>query len=206
MEKESHPLKRRELVFETAQVSPLSLEKLMAKYEKTDEFYEGRRIGLRVGYPVVSWQDHPIASPGAAWVYVHRLEWYKHFGVIPKDFHVHHKDRNRLNWSIENLELLHKTEHAKHHAEERFGVCPPNPACSSCGTIFKRRPSQRYGKRQFCSVKCRLDYPQQKKIVWPKTEALLEMIAQSSFLAVGKQLGVSDNAIRKHLKKRAALI
>lgn len=38
------------------------------------------------------------------------------------------------------------------------------------------------------------------KITWPPIEVLVEMISKSSFLAVGKQLGISDNAIRKHIK------
>lgn len=39
------------------------------------------------------------------------------------------------------------------------------------------------------------------KIEWPANEKLLEMINESSYLATGKILGVSDNAIRKRLKK-----
>lgn len=38
------------------------------------------------------------------------------------------------------------------------------------------------------------------KINWPNREDLLNMVQNSSYLAVSKILGVSDNAIRKHLK------
>ena len=40
------------------------------------------------------------------------------------------------------------------------------------------------------------------KIVWPEVEELLEMLKNSNFVQVGKNLGVSDNAVRKYLKRR----
>ena len=39
------------------------------------------------------------------------------------------------------------------------------------------------------------------KIIWPELDELIEMLQESSFLSVGKELGVSDNAVRKHLTK-----
>lgn len=45
---------------------------------------------------------------------------------------------------------------------------------------------------------------QPKKIAWPDKNTLLAMLEQSSYLAVGKRLGVSDNAIRKYLKNSGA--
>lgn len=49
-------------------------------------------------------------------VLVHRYVWQKHYGIIPKGFVVHHKDENKLNWNIENLELKKNREHSKEHA------------------------------------------------------------------------------------------
>ena len=43
--------------------------------------------------------------------YQHRLVWEKHFGKIPEGFVVHHKDGNRQNNDINNLELLPKIQH-----------------------------------------------------------------------------------------------
>lgn len=37
------------------------------------------------------------------------------------------------------------------------------------------------------------------KIAWPDIETLEAMIAESNYVQVGKQLGVSDNAVRKHI-------
>lgn len=39
-----------------------------------------------------------------------------------------------------------------------------------------------------------------ERIVWPSHDALEAMVAKSSYLAVGRFLGVSDNAVRKRLK------
>lgn len=46
--------------------------------------------------------------------------------------------------------------------------------------------------------------PQPTKIKWPPVEQLLREVVESSMCAVGRRLGVSDNAVRKHLKRKAA--
>ena len=53
---------------------------------------------------------------------LHRVVWEYHNGPIPKGFHVHHKDNNRSNNQIENLELLHKSIHMSQHMEERLST------------------------------------------------------------------------------------
>lgn len=52
---------------------------------------------------------------------------------------------------------------------------------------------------------CKNCYQRPKKIVWPPREELLQMLSDSNFLQVSKKLGVSDNAIRKHLKQPTVL-
>lgn len=47
--------------------------------------------------------------------HIHRLQWEKYHGKIPKGFIVHHKDENKLNWNIDNLELLSRSQHIKKH-------------------------------------------------------------------------------------------
>lgn len=39
------------------------------------------------------------------------------------------------------------------------------------------------------------------KISWPSVEEVISMVQDTSFLQVGKDLGVSDNAVRKYLKR-----
>lgn len=45
---------------------------------------------------------------------LHRDVWERAFGPIPKGCHIHHRDENPLNNSLENLELLPAFEHLSH--------------------------------------------------------------------------------------------
>ncbi|GBR73957.1 endonuclease HNH [Candidatus Termititenax aidoneus] len=47
---------------------------------------------------------------------LHRYVWVKNFGKIPQGFFVHHKDKNKDNNKIDNLELLSANEHAQKHS------------------------------------------------------------------------------------------
>ncbi|MGE0294949.1 MAG: HNH endonuclease signature motif containing protein [Hyphomonadaceae bacterium] len=47
--------------------------------------------------------------------YLHRDIWKYHHGPIPEGFHVHHKDEDPDNNSIDNLEILPAHEHFKKH-------------------------------------------------------------------------------------------
>lgn len=51
--------------------------------------------------------------------------------------------------------------------------------CKSCASSAQKRPT---------------------KIDWPDTSKLREMVKFSSYIAVGRKLGVSDNAVRKRIK------
>jgi len=62
--------------------------------------------------------------------------------------------------------------------------------CSDCGTNISRQANN-------CSACQNIAL---QKIQWPATTELIKMVEQSSYIAVGKQLGVSDNAIRKRIK------
>ncbi len=55
-----------------------------------------------------------------------------------------------------------------------------------------------------CSKFC-FKHKSQPKIDWPSVQELLDMLAVSNYTQVGKKLGVSDNAIRKHLSKVSEL-
>lgn len=49
---------------------------------------------------------------------LHRYVWEYYNGAIPKGYHVHHKDHNKNNNELSNLELLTIKEHRKRHSEE----------------------------------------------------------------------------------------
>ena len=63
--------------------------------------------------------EHPNAGTQGH-VYEHRYLAEKFLGrYLTKDEIVHHKDGNKLNNSLDNLEVLSKYEHQRVHAEER---------------------------------------------------------------------------------------
>lgn len=68
--------------------------------------------------------------------------------------------------------------------------------CIECEKEFEIYYSS---SQKFCSVECARTHT--KKIFWPSVDYIVNLIKQSSFLDVAHSLGVSDNAIRKHLKK-----
>lgn len=49
---------------------------------------------------------------------LHVYLWELVYGEIPKGYEIHHKDHNKDNNNIENLELLTKREHIARHKEE----------------------------------------------------------------------------------------
>ena len=50
-----------------------------------------------------------------------RKIWIKHYGKIPPNHHIHHKDDNPFNNDISNLECLTKEEHKERHPYNGVG-------------------------------------------------------------------------------------
>lgn len=65
--------------------------------------------------------------------------------------------------------------------------------CSGCGVKINK-----HGKHGKC-VKCFAEA--NTKINWPPLEELTSMVESSSFVATGRILGVTDNAVRKRIRK-----
>lgn len=63
--------------------------------------------------------------------------------------------------------------------------------CCDCGASVSSSKTDRCSKCQNQNV---------EKISWPPTEELLKELEATSYLALGRKLGVSDNAIRKRIK------
>lgn len=68
--------------------------------------------------------------------------------------------------------------------------------CIDCGKELSDKNSKRCLK---CSAKHVGELNQ--KIKWPSTSELYSLILQNSFLKISKDLGVSDNAVRKCCKR-----
>lgn len=69
--------------------------------------YNGYKVYMNGKYPAICINNKNY--------YLHRYVWEQANGQIPKQMVVHHKDFNRGNWNLENLELLTRAEHMKLH-------------------------------------------------------------------------------------------
>ena len=47
---------------------------------------------------------------------MHRYVWEKYNGKIPKGYDIHHRNRDKSDNSIENLELIQHSEHARKYS------------------------------------------------------------------------------------------
>jgi len=83
------------------------------------------------GYPLL-WVQELNRS-----VYCHTIVWEYHNGAVPKGHDIHHKDFNKLNFNISNLELLTKSDHMKLHAgwKKTNGVWT-HRTCNSCEEVL----------------------------------------------------------------------
>lgn len=110
--------------------------------------------------------------------------------------HLDHINGIRNDNRIENLRFLCPNCHSLTETYCSKANKLPQKFCCDCGIKLLYSSSKRCHK---CSTENRVG--KKFKIIWPPIENLLQIIEQSSYVSVGKQLGVSDNAIRKHIKK-----
>ena len=59
-----------------------------------------------------------IYVPGRGQVKFHHYVWEQKNGKVPKGYQLHHKDGDRFNNKIENLQLLTSSEHGRLHYEQ----------------------------------------------------------------------------------------
>ena len=52
-------------------------------------------------------------GPGSKYIFEHHHVWIEKNGPIPAGYIIHHRDNNKLNNNIENLECMTKTDHDK---------------------------------------------------------------------------------------------
>lgn len=155
---------------------------------------EGRKIYMhRSGYVMVYYPNHPHAWKGSGCVLLHRLAMENHLGRIldPSEV-VHHKDDDRLNNDISNLEVMTPVRHAKHHR-------PPKPhyVCDTCEKEFqskKKKHAKVYCSRDCYKVSC-------SKTKRPTKEELADLIWKHPTSRLASHFGVSSNAVAKWCKK-----
>ena len=123
---------------------------------------------------------------------------------------VHHIGRNKFNNDPSNLMIFaSNTDHSAFHKGvpiyEENGVWKANfdsrkYTCQECGKQFVSK-FRRQNKRIFCSYECA--NKAQRRIKNFSKDELFNLIIQEkgNFLSVGRILGITDNAVRKHCKR-----
>lgn len=103
-------------------------------------------------------QPHLTPSDQRYWrisdKYLHRVLMESHIGrKLEKGEVVHHKNENKHDNTIENLEIIDDREHRRHHYQQiKHKLVPKNYrlSCSICGNVFTARAS--FAK--YCSSHC----------------------------------------------------
>jgi len=156
------------------------------KYTKEICIFSKRVLGYFIFYD----PSHPLAY-SSGWVYLHRHLASQKLGKwLTTNDVVHHKNKNKIDNRLENLEIITAAEHIRVH---RTGSKEPiyRIVCNVCG-----KPTN---NQKYCSLKCMgLAY---RKIKYrPSKEELAIDINTYSWCALGRKYGVSDNAVRKWAK------
>lgn len=86
--------------------------------EKCAAWKGGRKIS-NYGYVLIYLPDHPNARPDG-YIFEHRLVMSNYLGrPLRDDEIVHHKDGNKLNNDISNLEITTRSAHTALHNQEK---------------------------------------------------------------------------------------
>lgn len=168
-------------------------------------------IAVLNGYRLVYNPDRPRAMHNTSgydgYVYEHIEVAEKYLGrSLTGGEIVHHLDGNRANNRHENLLVLLRSQHARLHAWlgavkierlDGIGANSENPEISYC--VVCGRTLQEKQKRCCCPEHSALVT---RKVRRPTTVELREQLKTSkSMVALGKQYGVSDNAVKKWCKQ-----
>jgi hypothetical protein len=102
-----------------------------------------------------------VYRPEGGSPFVHVREWERHHGPVPAGYQIHHKDGNRQNPDIGNLELLTPTDHKRLHSgcERRDGrwwkrcrVCGEFKPIDAEHFYLSQRGYPLYGRCRPCHV------------------------------------------------------
>lgn len=154
-----------------------------------------------IGYVYREDRDSPYASKSGR-LYQHHYVMCEHIGrPLRDDECVHHKDRNRANNVLSNLQLMTKAEHVKLHAIEDRGYTVETRKCKAdcCGKEFVCSVKS---KQLFCGKDCYVaDISSGKRRKFEIAKEDLEALVWAMpTLEVAKLYGVSDVAISKRCK------
>ena len=124
--------------------------------------FEVKKVVKKGDYLYAVCPDHPNRTVNN-YVLMHRVVMENALGrLLTGSEVVHHKNHNKHDNRIENLEVMTKSNHAKHHAEDRPRSIL-NLNCPLCGKAFTRYSNQVSGRANvFCSRSCNAKFTRAK--------------------------------------------
>lgn len=144
------------------------------------------------GYRYVYHPEHPSSLKTGAnkgFVMEHRYVMEKHIGrLLTDDECVHHKDHNKTNNVLDNLELMTNSAHSKLHGKERH--IGHEHHCIVCGSEI---PCTQVKKCKECIEKEK----EFKRKRFEDVEKFAKQLETTSFEELGRQYGMTGNAIKK---------
>lgn len=104
-----------------------------------------------------------------------------------------HNCHNELHWELQEVDRLKRID------EVRQVVPLENIQCGYCKKRFKQTARGQY----YCSPICY--NTGRRKVKRPTRQQLIKLLAKTSWTAIGRTYGVSDNAVRKWAKSYGLL-
>lgn len=119
--------------------------------ENYDDGWIDNRGRFRVFRP-----DCPRAYSAGYALRAHVVWWLYHGKPHPRNMELHHKDENRLNDAINNLELIPNGTHQKIHKSRDFVLI-----CRNCGKETTRIKARMRYSNNYCSYRCYAQAPRE---------------------------------------------
>ncbi len=102
--------------------------------------------------------------PEGGMAYEHRDVWEAAHGPIPRTHHIHHKNKDRSDNRLENLESIEARDHLRMHGLTLEGVNRFNNAKARAPkrmfdcVVCDKHGETRHGTQKFCSKGCSLKH------------------------------------------------
>lgn len=140
---------------------------------------------------VVSPPEYPGKRYRGRYCYEHHLVWWQATGkVVATGEVVHHKNNNKHDNRIENLEVMSPSEHAVHHGKDNEAIYLDFP-CFYCEKLFRIdernfrfRLLKAHQQYFYCSRRCSVSAQSmiRKGTEWEMDKRLMRLLSQDSTL------------------------